>query len=203
MENFVFLTQDEYNALSAADQAKYDKAAAEAIAAFRTANPNGLTISLNIVRMGFAGKGDKIALVVKSAKYAPRSRNNDGLSAFTYTEGQIERLAASVNVVSSDALYGIIASSIEPCKLEVTVKPVIKGEKYVKADKTEGVYEVTMIRYENESLVLSDDAADYYAEIMKQIVLQSTMSAFSNRRNKAARKASAIEMPPVDATIAP
>lgn len=176
---FKFLSESEYLALDTKAQQAYDKAAAEFAAKFRISNPNGKTAAFEITRMALPTLSNpRFSIVVKSTEFAPRSTN--GTSAFQYTAKQVERLAGSANLAGAGSLFGLIAGSIEPLKLEVTIRPVLTGEEYTKADGTTGTYKIASMRYENESIVLSHDAKSMITASVNQLLVDD-MKAIGRR----------------------
>ena len=187
MKPFKFLTREQYNSLSAKEQADYDKAVKEWVDDFRAAHPNGLTVTANISSLNITpNAAGRLAVLVVANDWTPSPSN--GISAFTFSASQLDRIATTANVPNAEALYGVIASVIEPCKFEVVARPVLKGEEYTKADGTKGTYEVSLLRYEGDKIIVSEDGKDFLADVYRDVVKDSVRGAFARNRRRVAVK---------------
>lgn len=187
MDRLKFLTLNEYNALEAKDQAAYDKSVKTFVESFRKSFPNGKTVKYQILRIALPqGNNPRYAVIVKADELSPSATN--GTSAFQYSQAQIERLAGTANLPSAAVLYACVASSIEPVSLEVTVRPVLAGEEYTKADNTKDTYRVSMLRYENESILMSNDGKDMIAASAQELIKDEMRSAFRRTRTTVAKE---------------
>jgi hypothetical protein len=181
MEKFKFITLNEYNALEPKEQADYDKAVKTFVETFRKSFPNGKTVKYQILRIALPqGNNPRYAVIVKADDFSPSVTN--GTSAFQYSQAQVERLAGTANLPSSAVLYACVASSIEPVNLEVTIRPVLAGEEYTKADGTKDTYKVSMLRYENESILMSNDGKDMIAASAQELIKDEMRNAFRRTR---------------------
>jgi hypothetical protein len=153
-----FLNKTAYAGLTVEQQAAYDVKASQVAIAFRTKNPNGLTVHFPIDNINTTEKG--VAIVVHPMPAPTKNK------VFQYAGGYVLNMTKKAGLPDVATLNLIHASSIDDNFLKTTFVVAIKGEQYTnRATGEVKSYESTTLRNVDDAIELGGDAKGMLKEV--------------------------------------
>jgi hypothetical protein len=193
------LTKIGFEALTPEAQTQYLKDAKEFVDTFNAANPGGLKVSADLLRIVFGKEGRPTFVIAVN--------NNLNTTAFSSTYEIADILATNVGLPSAEALASLLMAHPVGNKYITTVKAVNAGDTYKTKDgvKAYTVPQMVAVDGTRDEIALGPNAADFVAEAIEEALKQSILAANTrSRRNTggSSRRGSAVSATtPVDAEV--
>ncbi len=185
-----FLNKANYAALTPEQQTAYDVKASQVAMAFRTKNPNGLTVAFPIDNINTTEKG--VAIVVHPTVAPTKNK------VFQYAGGYVANMTKKAGIPDVATLNLIHASSLDDNYLQTTFVVAIKGEQYtVRSTGEVKTYESTTLRNVDDAIVLGADAKGMLKEVamaeLRNAIRGASKSAPINRNRIAVEPEPEVE----------
>lgn len=162
-------------ALSPKDQKEYQQAAAEFVASFNAAYPDGKTVETTINKITL---GERVNIVLN-----PTKDLSTNVYSFPYVV--VDRIAADLGAGDTDGLVSLNLTTVEPLRFKTTVVAVNAGDEYETSAGETRTYKAAAIVRKSavlEQIVLSEDAHQILAEQHAELLKDSIRNAAKARR---------------------
>ena len=177
-----FLNKTTYAGLTVEQQAAYDVKASQVAMAFRTKNPNGLTVKFPIDNINITEKG--VAIIVLPTNAPTKNK------VFQFAGNYANNMADKVGIPDMTTLRLMHSGSLDDNYLQTTFVVAIKGEQYTNRGTGEvKAYESTTLRNVDDKFVLGESAISMINRVVERRLeakLQGASKSAPVNRNRIA-----------------
>lgn len=177
-----FLNKTTYAGLTVEQQAAYDAKAVSVAMAFRTKNPNGLTVKFPIDNINITEKG--VAIIVLPTNAPTKNK------VFQFAGNYANNMADKVGIPDMTTLRLMHSGSLDDNYLQTTFVVAIKGEQYTNRGTGEvKAYESTTLRNVDDKFVLGESAISMINRVVERRLeakLQGASKSAPVNRNRIA-----------------
>lgn len=177
-----FLNKTAYAGLTVEQQAAYDVKASQVAMAFRTKNPNGLTVKFPIDNINITEKG--VAIIVLPTNAPTKNK------VFQFAGNYANNMADKVGIPDMTTLRLMHSGSLDDNYLQTTFVVAIKGEQYTNRGTGEvKAYESTTLRNVDDKFVLGESAISMINRVVERRLeakLQGASKSAPVNRNRIA-----------------